>query len=146
MYKKALILNGNSNTGKTTTLYKLIELFPEKTVHEIYKRRLYKNVKRTVPEMSALIEYKGKNIWVITLGDDLGCVTKEIKKFIKKGYRIQDCDLFICASRNSGNLVKFILENFKIKKFIVKEDVASNREAFCEQKAKELKKEIDNFI
>ena len=96
---KVLVLNGNNNAGKSTTIYELIKLFPKDCVEEIKIRRLYKNSSRKCPEASVVAKYKDKTICITTKGDNLDCVMEEIKYFKDKGYNPYKCDLFVCACR-----------------------------------------------
>ena len=141
---KVLALNGDNNVGKSTTIYELIKLFPKDCVKEVNSYRLYKNNPRKYPEVSVVVNYKGKTICITTKGDDPKCVLKEIKAFKENGYNPYKCDLFVCASRCSGDLVKHLLKNFDKKVFVTKEDVKviSKRDSACREKAKELFKEV----
>ena len=73
-------------------------MFPEKSVTEIYKTRVYKNNKRGCPEVFEIVYYKNKVICITTKGDNYHYLKEQIDKFIEVGYNPYTCDLFICAS------------------------------------------------
>lgn len=141
---KVLALYGDNNVGKSTTIYELIRLFPKDCVEVVKLHKLYKNNPRIYPEVSVVVKYRGKTICITTKGDNLNCVIDEIKAFKKKGYDPYKCDLFVCACRFGGDLVKHLLKSFDKKVFITKEDikVASKHDMACKEKAKELYKEV----
>lgn len=82
--KKALVLHGGSNTGKSTALYELIKLFPKKSIIFDNKHNLSKNSNRKYPEYTVVIKYNNKVICITTKGDNLNCVQQELNKLKQK--------------------------------------------------------------
>ena len=85
---KIIMVRGDHSTGKTTTLTKLRDFF--KAEGEIIEEN-------TPPESSydiwALIEYRGKTIGLLTMGDYSNKVVEYERNF-REEYQ---CDWFICA-------------------------------------------------
>lgn len=89
---KIIMVRGYSGTGKTTTLKKVRDfLWTEGRIKEGGK------VPESDCDIWAIIEYRGKTIGLLTMGDYSNKVLEYAKEF-REGYH---CDWFICAC-NSG--------------------------------------------
>lgn len=96
-----LVLYGRSNTGKTGTLMKLMDLI---------KSKGYLVINSTFPidsfgDRRIITEIKGKRIGITSRGDTRAVLEED---YMWAG----ECDWFICASRTKGQTEDFINKSF----------------------------------
>ena len=116
-----LALCGEQNTGKSTSLQKLITLLKdEKELYCRFKKRrdeLYKNgiafshrngSEDVVGDFVIAFEYKGKKIGIITAGDSDHALISGLHQIIHL-----KCDLYVCASHPSGSSFQYLKRKTK---------------------------------
>ena len=128
--KKIIGLYGLPNTGKTTTLKRLIGLFGEKV-----------NGEKPV----TIDDYRGKKIVIAPGGDTLGVVKANVKTF-----KEEKADILVSATRTKGGSQDALKEHAKkIGTDVIwvgKNHSASLHEFINEAQAKELHAFIDLLI
>lgn len=100
-FERVVVLQGKGSTGKTSTLNCLVEKLESegKKLQEILIREEDRNV---------ILDYHNKRIGVTTLGDDVSSLKRAFCWMEECG----GCDLYVCASRTSGETCKYIREQF----------------------------------
>lgn len=101
MSNTIIALRGKSQTGKTTTLKKLIEIIKEKG-HGVTTLEQYKN------DIVIVVEINGKNVGITTRGDFKSYLATDFAEFEK-----WSCELFVCACRSKGETVDFLEKQSK---------------------------------
>jgi hypothetical protein len=115
--KKAIVLFGRANTGKTTALKLLIEKL--KSSSTLIKERSYYNRAHNETDKWAIFKHNGLLIAVVTGGDGLADIKKyldDIDIYIEKSDKEEligkEIDMFILACRSKGKSIQFIIDNF----------------------------------
>lgn len=128
--KKIIGLYGRANTGKTTTLKRLIRLFGEKA-----------NGEKPV----TIDDYRGKKIVIAPGGDTLGVVKANVKTF-----KEEKADILVSATRTKGGSQDALKEHAKkIGTDVIwvgKNHSASLHEFINEVQVQELRAFIDLII
>lgn len=97
------VLAGAANTGKTTTLNRVIKLLEEKGA----KKTSLPSVGNDPRDVIAVLEVDGRIIGVSTCGD----FEQEVKDGIQK-LKDEHCDVFIVAARSYGGTHDAITRHF----------------------------------
>ena len=115
-YMKFIVLVGKDNTGKTTTLKKVIDELIAKGAKIVNDPAFNKfgscvTSASQLPvsaqnEITILLEYKNKRIGITTYGDTEDVLNTKIDLFIRVG-----CTHIICGSHPDGSNVYTYLEN-----------------------------------
>lgn len=94
-----LVLYGKSNTGKTKTLKRLIELIKDNGYTPI------KPEEERDADKIVVFDIKGRKVGITSRGDAVDLLADD---FAWMG----DCDLYVCASHSRGNTVEFLEKKF----------------------------------
>ena len=97
--EKVIVLWGNGNCGKTTTIKIVIDLLKQSGGKETVLQQGKKDV-------TSVINWNGKTIGICTVGDARTCQEQAYNLLGK------NCDVYIFTSRSKGETVKFIFDNF----------------------------------
>ncbi len=124
--KKIIVLRGDSKTGKSTTL--------RRVVSEIFEIEIYRPKLRV--EVVVSFKYKNKTIAVITIGDDVPIIKKYFDKVDGK------FDILICACRDVGETFEFYnkfhgMDGYGVE-FIDKHEPTNNEEDKIISKIKDM--------
>ena len=91
-----------------------------------------------------MFEYKGKHIFVVSIGDSITDIRKQLENRL---HQYPDIDLFICSRHEEGQIYKDLaLRNLTISEIPIIKDRASNPNEYdCENK-KSGKEVFDKII
>lgn len=158
---KIIVLSGNANSGKTTTLKMLIAMLLCRGAKIVWCRRnprptcnsLWNEIKNEVQnhipprELTVILEYKGKRIGIRSFGDVYTDATCAIKFFNQ-----HECDIGILPCHPNSDAQKLLEETYK-KDITIFEKEKLPRGASAETKwnanitmAEKLLDEIDKII
>ncbi len=158
---KVITLIGKTDSGKTSSLkycflkmlgsndFKLVwkskHFFDDK---EEIKKDILDNWKtksqKGVSDISGVFEYKGKHIFVVSIGDSITDIRKQLENRL---YQYPDIDMFICSRHEEGQIYKDLaLRNLTISEIPIIKDRARNPNEYdCENK-KSGKEVFDKII
>ncbi len=128
---KAIVLHGKTNSGKSSSLkYCFIEMLKDKDFRLLWKsKRQYADNKAIIKDIednwqndagtyvrdiSGVFEYKGKKIFIVTIGDSIEDIKKQLKNRIEAEGKI---DLFLCSRHDCNDLMQELAnENVRLTK------------------------------
>lgn len=158
---KVITLIGKTNSGKTSSLkYCFLEMLDSddfkliwKSKHffddkEEIKKDIFDNWKtksqKGVSDISGVFKYKGKHIFIVSIGDSITDIRKQLENRL---YQYPDIDMFICSRHEEGQIYKDLaLRNLTISEISIIKDRASNPDEYdCENK-KSGKEVFDKII
>lgn len=115
-----VVLRGSSNSGKTTTLKKLIlkileeygdeslkinprKISKQKLINELEEERKGRLVDKSYPirNITAVFKINECSIGITTVGDDVKVLSKAFSSF-------GDCELCFCATHEDGKTVEYV--------------------------------------
>ena len=110
--KKVIVLRGEGNGGKTTTLNKLIKkmLSFEKSTFLLGNPN---NATFTDEDKDrwVIIKYYDKTVAILTAGDGTQDLSKNFEEI---SHQFSDpIDIYVCASRSRGKTIEYITKKFK---------------------------------
>lgn len=111
-FSKVLSLIGKSKTGKTYTIFKLINIIKEK--HPELKEIVSSKPRKQNIEETFVFTLNDKLYLITTIGDGIKYIEQELK-FVESNYgvKIKDVDYFVCASHR-GNTKDELMKKSKI--------------------------------
>lgn len=158
---KVITLIGKTNSGKTSSLkYCFLEMLGSNDFKLIWKSKHFFDDKegikkdildnwrtksqKGVSDISGVFKYKGKHIFVVSIGDSITDIRKQLENRL---YQYPDIDMFICSSHEEGRIYKELaLRNLTISEIPIIKDRASNPDEYdCENK-KSGKEVFDKII
>lgn len=163
---KCIVLKGKTNSGKSSTLKKVfIKMLEDKDFDFLWKSRGFSNDRKAVikdikdnwindkgtyvRDISGVFRYKGKTIYIVTIGDSIDDIKKQIINCLERFNN--EIDLFIC-SRHEKNDIKQELADINVKITSVEEiskiraDSAANFRDENKDSAKEVLDKIKELI
>ena len=158
---KVITLIGKTNSGKTSSLkYCFLEMLGSDDFKLIWKSKHFFDDKeeikkdildnwktksqKGVSDISGVFEYKGEHIFVVSIGDSITDIRKQVENRL---YQYPDIDMFICSRHEEGQIYKDLaLRNLTISEISIIKDRASNPDEYdCENK-KSGKEVFDKII
>ena len=158
---KVITLIGKTNSGKTSSLkYCFLEMLGSNDFKLVWKSKHFFDDKeeikkdildnwktksqKSVSDISGVFEYKGKHIFVVSIGDSITDIRKQLENRL---HQYPDIDLFICSRHEEGQIYKDLaLRNLTISEIPIIKDRASNPNEYdCENK-KSGKEVFDKII
>lgn len=158
---KVITLIGKTNSGKTSSLkYCFLEMLGSNDFKLVWKSKHFFDDKeeikkdildnwktksqKSVSDISGVFEYKGKHIFVVSIGDSITDIRKQLENRL---HQYPDIDMFICSRHEEGQIYKDLaLRNLTISEIPIIKDRASNLDEYdCENK-KSGKEVFDKII
>lgn len=158
---KVITLIGKTNSGKTSSLkYCFLEMLGSNDFKLVWKGKHFFDDKeeikkdildnwktksqKGVSDISGVFKYKGKHIFVVSIGDSITDIRKQLENRL---YQYPDIDMFICSRHEEGQIYKDLaLRNLTISEIPIIKDRASNPDEYdCENK-KSGKEVFDKII
>lgn len=116
---KVIVLQGKTNSGKSSSLkYCFIEMLKDRRFTLLWKSRkqyddnnaIIKDIEDNwqndtgtyIRDISGVFEYKGKKIFIVTIGDSI----EDIKNQLRNRMYKYDIDLFICSRHDNNDIIK----------------------------------------
>ena len=147
---KVITLIGKTNSGKTSSLkYCFLEMLGSNDFKLVWKSKHFFDDKeeikkdildnwktksqKGVSDISGVFKYKGKHIFVVSIGDSITDIRKQLENRL---YQYPDIDMFICSRHEEGQIYKDLaLRNLTISEIpIIKDRVSNPDEYDCENK------------
>lgn len=159
---KVITLIGKTNSGKTSSLkYCFLEMLGSDDFKLIWKSKHFfddkEQIKKdildnwesetNVSDISGVFEYKGKYIFIVTIGDSGTDIRKQLKNRIEKCSDANiDIDMFICSRHEEGQINEDLAPlSLNISEIHIIKDRASNPDEY-ERENKKSGKEVFNKI
>ena len=158
---KVITLIGKTDSGKTSSLkYCFLEMLGSNDFKLVWKNKHFFDDKeeikkdildnwktksqKGVSDISGVFEYKGKHIFVVSIGDSITDIRKQLENRL---YQYPDIDMFICSRHEEGQIYKDLaLRNLTISEIPIIKDRARNPNEYdCENK-KSGKEVFDKII
>lgn len=158
---KVITLIGKTNSGKTSSLkYCFLEMLGSDDFKLIWKSKHFFDDKeeikkdildnwktksqKGVSDISGVFEYKGEHIFVVSIGDSITDIRKQVENRL---YQYPDIDMFICSRHEEGQIYKELaLCNLTVSEIPIIKDRARNPNEYdCENK-KSGKEVFDKII
>lgn len=151
MEKILIVLEGVSNSGKTTTLNKLIKLLENKNkIRLIDKEKKDDNIlsNENMNDIRCIFEYTLSNNTVLTIGIATGGDTEKIVSDNIEYFNKNNCDIMINATKSKGKTVDYIHKFIKNNKNITFLPFykATNKEEHDEKLAQDILKTIFKYV
>lgn len=162
---KVITLIGKTNSGKTSSLkYCFLEMLGSDDFKLIWKSEHFFDDKeeikkdildnwetksqKGVSDISGVFEYKGKYIFIVTIGDSITDIRKQLKNRIEKCSDANiDIDMFICSRHEEGQIYEDLaLLTKNISEIPIIKDRASNSDEYDRENKKSGKEVFDKII
>lgn len=158
---KVITLIGKTNSGKTSSLkYCFLEMLGSNDFKLIWKSKHFFDDKeeikkdildnwktksqKGVSDISGVFKYKGKHIFIVSIGDSITDIRNQLKNRQKQ---YPDIDMFICSRHKEGKIHEELATlNLNVFEIPIIKDRASNPDEYdCENK-KSGKEVFDKII